>query len=110
MYRALEDSDLIGVTDISGQELDAIIASHKDTRPNDGERILIGYLRSRNIHLPRSRIRDSIHRIDSHGIELRKLTTIRHRTYHVEGPNFVWHTDGNHKLIILGGSLLFIES
>lgn len=99
LYRVLEDDDLIGVTDISDQELDAIIASYKETHPNDGERILIGYLRSRNIHIPRSRIRNSIHRIDPHGIELRKLTTIRRRTYHVEGPNHVWHMDGNHKLI-----------
>ena len=99
MYRVLEDSNLIGVTDISDQELDAIIASYKDTHPSDGERILIGYLRSKNIHLPRRHIRDNIHRIDHHGIELRKLTTICCRTYHVEGPNFVWHMDGNHKLI-----------
>ena len=99
LYRALEDNDLIGATDISDQELDAIIASYKETHPNDGERMLIGYLRSRNIHIPRSRIRNSIHRIDPHGIELRKLTTIRRRTYHVEGPNYVWHMDGNHKLI-----------
>ena len=99
LYRALEDNNLIGATDISDQELDAIIASYKETHPNDGERMLIGYLRSRNIHIPRSRIRNSIHRIDPHGIELRKLTTIRRRTYHVEGPNYVWHMDGNHKLI-----------
>ena len=49
MYRVLEDSNLIGMTDISDQKLDAIIASHKDTDPSDDERILIGYLRSRNM-------------------------------------------------------------
>ena len=25
--------------------------------------------------------------------------TVRRRTYHSAGPNFVWHVDGNHKLI-----------
>ena len=43
LYRVLEGSDLIGVTDISDQELDAVIASYKETHPNDGERMLIGY-------------------------------------------------------------------
>ena len=99
LYRVLEGSDLIGVTDISDQELDTVIASYKETHPNDGERMLIGYLRSRNIHIPRSCIRNSIHRIDPYGIEQRRLTTIHRRTYHVEGPNYVWHMDGNHKLI-----------
>ena len=79
MRNKLPRSDLIGVTDISDQELDAIIASYKDAHPSDGGRIVIGYLRSRNIHLLRSRIRNNIHRIDPHVIELRKLT-IHHRT------------------------------
>ena len=96
LYRALEGSNLIGVTDISNQEL---IASYKEAHPNDGEGILIGYLRSRNIHIPRSRIRNSIHCIDPHGIEQQRLTTIRRRAYYAEGPNYVWYIDGNHKLI-----------
>ena len=99
LYRVLEGSDLIGVTEISDQELDSVVASYKETHPNDGERILIGYIRSKNIHVPRSRIRSSIRRVDPHGIQQRKLTTIQRRTYHVEGPNYVWHMDGNHKLI-----------
>ena len=109
LYRALEGSNLLGVTDISNQELDEVIASYKEAHPNDGERILIGYLRSRNIHIPRSRIRNSIHRIDPHGIEQRRLTTICRRAYYVEGPNYVWHMDGNHKLFrwkfIIHGSI-----
>ena len=109
LYRALEGSNLIGVTEISNQELDEVIVSYKEAHTNDGERILIGYLRSRNIHIPRSRIRNSIHRMDPHGIEQRRLTTIRHRAYYVKGPNYVWHMDGNHKLIrwkfIIHGSI-----
>ena len=54
LYRALEGSNLIGVTDISNQKLDEVIASYKEAHPNDGERILNGYLRSRNIHIPRN--------------------------------------------------------
>ena len=83
------------MTDTSNQELDAIRASYKETHPSDGERILTGYL---GVHLPRSDIRNTIHCIDPHGNELR-LTTIHCRTYHVEGPNFVWHVDRNHSLL-----------
>ena len=43
LYRVLGDSNLTGVTDTSNQELDAIIASYKETHPSDGERILTGY-------------------------------------------------------------------
>ena len=99
LCRVLEGSDLIDVTEVSNQELDLVIASYKETHPNDGERILIGYLRSKHIHVPRSRIRSSIHRVDPHGIQQQKLTTILRRTYSVEGPNYVWHMDSNHKLI-----------
>ena len=42
LYRALEGSNLTGVTDISDQELDEVIASYKEAHPSDGERILIG--------------------------------------------------------------------
>lgn len=35
LYRVLEDGNLIGVTDISDQELDEIMASYKETHPSD---------------------------------------------------------------------------
>ena len=61
--------------------------------------MLIGYLRSQDIHLPRRRIRECIHRVDPSGVRSRSLRLIQRRTYHAKGANYVWHMDGNHKLI-----------
>jgi len=99
LYRHLEDTDLVGYTDISDQDLDEVIVSYKRIHPHDGERMLIGHLRSLNIHLQRWRIRDSIHRVDPSGVRQRSIKLIQRRTYFSKGPNFVWHMDGNHKLI-----------
>ena len=99
LYRCLEDTDLAGYSDVSDQELDGIIQTYKRTHPNDGEAIVMGYIRSQGIHVPRRRIRESLHRVDPAGIEERRLTTIRRREYHVDAPNDVWHMDGHHKLI-----------
>ena len=54
LYRALEDSDLKGFTDISNAELDELVIGYKRSHPHDGEKMLIGFLRSNNIHVPRS--------------------------------------------------------
>lgn len=99
LYRALEGTNLIGYTDITNQELDELVVRYKENHPHDGERMLIGYLRSQNIHLPRQQIRECIHRVDPAGVRSRTMSLIQRRTYHVKGPNYVWHMDGNHKLI-----------
>ena len=99
LYRRLEGSELMGYTDISDQELDSLIQSYKETHPNDGEAMIIGHLRACEVYIPRSRIRESIHRVDPIGVEETSRTTIRRREYHVEASNRVWHIDGNHKLI-----------
>ena len=99
LYRRLDSSDLAEYTDISDRELDSLIQTYKVTHPNDRESMVIGHLRSCEVRVPRSRVRDSIHRIDPRGIIQRSLTTIRRRVYHVEAPNKVWHMDGNHKMI-----------
>ena len=36
---------------------------------------------------------------DSGGVESRRRTTISRRVYSVPCSNFIWHLDGNHKLI-----------
>ncbi|KAJ3335062.1 hypothetical protein HDU93_006579 [Gonapodya sp. JEL0774] len=48
------------------------------------------------------RIRRSLRRVDSEGVEGRSHYTIARRRYHVSGPNALWHTDGNHKLNAYG--------
>ena len=99
LYRAMEGSDLLGFTEISDQRLDELVIRYKQTHPLDGERMLIGYLRSQDIHLPRRRIRECIHRVDAGGVRSRSVKLIQRRTYYAKGANYVWHMDGNHKLV-----------
>ena len=60
---------------------------------------MAGHLTAAGIRVPRSRLRASLHRVDGDGIANRRRRTIRRRVYSVEGPNSLWHIDGNHKLI-----------
>ena len=49
--------------------------------------------------LQRHKIRTTIHAVDPDGVEARKRPTIKQRVYSVPYPNYLWHIDGNHKLI-----------
>ena len=64
--------------------------------PNDGKRLLIGHLARRGIIVRRTRVCTSIHRVDPENTAIRQSVTIRRRVYHVDGPNSLWHIDGNH--------------
>ena len=102
LYRRIEDEGLaldLTYTNISDAELDHQVEAIKMVHPNDGERLMIGHLRSRGITLPRSRIRASIHRVDPVNTAVRRRLAIRRRVYYAQGPNSVWHIDGHHKLI-----------
>lgn len=46
LNRRLENTGLLGYTDISDQELDCIMQEYKETHPNDGEAMVIGHLRA----------------------------------------------------------------
>jgi len=101
LYRRLEEEDLAETspTLIYLTELDCELAAIKSDHPNDGERLLTGHLARQGILVPHAQLRASIHRVDPINTAIRKSVTIRRRVYHVEGPNCVWHIDGNHKLI-----------
>ncbi len=101
IYRKLEEFD-ISCNDhstISSLDLDSLLQQIKRDHPNDGEVMMRGHLISLGIRVPRSQVRESIHRVDHQGIELRKSHVVKHRQYFVESPNSVWHIDGHHKLI-----------
>jgi len=101
LYRKIEDEGVSFETysNVSDQTLDNIVAEIKRKHPNDGERLLMGHLGSQDIVLPRARVRASIHRIDPEGTAARRSLAVRRRVYHAQGPNYVWHIDGHHKLI-----------
>lgn len=84
---------------MSDQDLDDVVLSVKADIPTAGEVMLAGILRGRGIFLQRSRLRGSIHRTDPFNTALRWHQLVRRRPYSVEGPNALWHIEGNHKLV-----------
>ena len=86
-------------SDIRDSELDRMLHDIKVNYPNDGEVMLMGHLTCRGINVPRARLRASIHQVDHDSAVARRSVTVRRRVYYADGPNAVWHIDGNHKLI-----------
>ena len=76
--------------------------------PYCGENLVKQIIRQRGIKVTRAKIRESIHRVDQHGVDSRKRGRLHRRVYDVKGPNHLWHIDTNHKLVrwsfvIIGG-------
>ena len=86
-------------TAINDERLDAIVSEIKGSSPDCGSKLLSGYLRARNIHVQRRRVRESLTRVDPLGIQARRCRTVHRRVYNVSRPLALWHLDGNHKLI-----------
>lgn len=86
-------------SDATDEKLDQELSSLCVEFPNCGERMLDQILKNKGQFFQRSRIRESLHRIDSGGIKLRKKNRLHRRIYNVQGPNDLWHIDTNHKLI-----------
>ena len=86
-------------SEISDHELDYTIKQIYQDQHKMGEFMLMGHLRSKGINVQRKRLREAIHRVDPEGVEERKAKGIKRRVYEVPHPNFIWHIDGNHKLI-----------
>lgn len=100
-YKLLQDHNIptSKFKSISDQQLDLEVSHIKTEHPNVGEVMLMGHLRSKNIVVQRQRVRDSLRRMDPIGVLARRRTAIARRVYSVPHPNFIWHVDGNHKLI-----------
>ena len=86
-------------TTISDNELDNTITQIYRDQHKMGEIMLMGHLRSKGIDVQQKRLREAIHRVDPEGVEERKAKGIKRRVYEVPYPNYIWHIDGNHKLI-----------
>ena len=99
LYRHMKDAQLEKYTDISDHDLDETIRRIKRDHPNDGEVLMQAHLLRVGLRIQRQRLRQSIHRVDPINTALRRAKTVKRRVYRVEGPNSVWHLDGNHKLI-----------
>ncbi|KAF6738324.1 hypothetical protein FQA47_007875 [Oryzias melastigma] len=86
---------------VGDEELDTIVLELQRCYPNAGCRMMMGHLRSRGIQVQRSRLADSLRRVNPEGVMMRRLSIqiARRRQYNVPAPNHLWHIDGNHKLI-----------
>ena len=100
LYRRLQDAGIStnDQTVLSDHQLDEIVRSIKVGHPND-EVLMRGHLLSIGVRVPRQALRNSIHRVDHVNTIARRQPVVRHRVYSVPYPNYIWHIDGNHKLI-----------
>ena len=67
--------------------------------PYCGELLLKVLLKNKETIVKRSRLRDSIHRVDEAGVSLRKKRKLKRKVNNVKAPNKLWHTNTNHKLV-----------
>lgn len=86
-------------SNINDQELDHVVQSIQETHINIGLIMLQGYLLSRGITVQRHRVRQSVQRLNSGRGITRWQQVLSRRSYHVPGPNSLWHIDGHHSLI-----------
>lgn len=89
-------------SDISDRDLDILIRLFKQRKPTSGLRYIIGFLKRHGLCIQKRRVRMSMQRIDGLGQILRNHAAIDRRTYQVPRSNYLWHTDGHHKLIRWG--------
>ena len=87
---------------LSPEELDVLVRRFWEYKPDSGLHYVIGSLRDSGLRIQRSRVLDSIHRVDPLGTVLRQHASIHRRQYAVSRPNALWHMDGHHKLIRWG--------
>jgi hypothetical protein len=80
---------------ISDDELDNLLISLRRHYRRAGITMFDGMLRRLGHHVPRERIRQALIRVDPVQRVFQRIT-IRRRTYHVPGPNSLWHHDGQH--------------
>ena len=83
----------------SDEALTTMISSIKKDHPNCGEKVVHGHLRSQGVHVQRAKVRNTIRQIDPEGVVSRRRRALNRREYSVPCPLYLWHVDGNHKLI-----------
>ena len=96
LRRRAKDSLIYKYTLLSDSEIDGLIRAVLSEFPRSGEVMLSGHLKARCINVRRLQLRGSIHRVRG---RTPLAPCIERRSYSVPGPNYLWHADGNHKLI-----------
>lgn len=103
IYKAIRTYNLNSsrYTALEQDELQQKVASVKMHHPNAGEVMVQGHLEAEGVHVQRNRVRNAIHHTDP-SVSSRKRPPINRRVYNVPCPNYLWHIDGNHKMIRWG--------
>ena len=106
IYRRVQEYGLRSMSDfslMSDGELDNIISEYMNQHgKTTGQSYITGYLRSKGLRVQRSRVRQSMARLDPENAALRWGAVVTRRTYLVPWPNSLWHLDGHHSLIRWG--------
>jgi hypothetical protein len=89
-------------TDLSKSELDALVKSFRNAKPDSSLCYIIGFLRRHGLRVQKQQVSSSVHRVDGLGRVLRQCRVIMRRDYRVSRPHAIWHLDGHHKLILWG--------
>lgn len=84
---------------IDDARLDAKVEQVVNFIDNVGSEYVWGVLRGEGYCVTRERVRQSVHRVNHIGVEIRRATRLQRRVYSVQGPMHLWHVDSNHKLI-----------
>lgn len=87
---------------LSNYDLDLLVKTFRASKPDSGIRYVVGFLRRHGLRIQKRRVVASINRVDGLGQVLRRRVTIQRRKYTVSRPNYLWHVDGHHKLILWG--------
>lgn len=98
----MEENHISKYSQTTDDELRAAMISIKDNFPSFGLKMIRSGLNTQyNIHVQRQRIEQILREIDPIGVATRWATCVKRRTYSVPGSMYLWHNDGNHKVMLL---------
>ena len=87
---------------ISDEILRGILVDFLAGQPARGYGSAEGHLLAMGLYVPRARIRDAVRNINPQAVRERLARPIPRREYDIVVYNYLWHIDGNHKLITWG--------
>lgn len=106
LYRRMRECGIDSASSFSSltdEELDAKVSEYINRHGGTtGQSYISGYLRSLGLRVQRSRVRESIARLDPKNSAIRWGVVVTRRKYYVPWPNSLWHLDGHHSLIRWG--------
>ena len=87
---------------IPDAELNDIVLDIHKRFPKSGSREVKSFLESQEprIKVQRERVRNALRTVDPLGTAERFRSVLKRRVYKVPTPNYLWHLDTNHKLIM----------